>query len=417
MNIFEQQLLAHRIALDFVRADGLDLNKEIAKVAEERELSRLHIQGLVSAVNHAANDMLRKQAEDKTYTFALAGLDEVLRILGDVGPEGVAVTKVAALLSPEVSSDFDQRLTKLAQALPQDNTTSRKEVLASVDLIKNKLSTARRSVEAEKISNLAKLAEQLDIFTRQVGDYIVNGSPMEDLHKFASIVSGSDAIGSAIVVRAAERLDKLGHPFKGLLAKATELGKECFTRNGATVPDIKVSVVNGDAPITKTVKEIKKSFSELSETEAFLYELASLTEAVSSAERSLKDNSDVTAYIADALRTVRDTVDKATSGSIDKTAFIPQLAAGARALSTSGRIAGRALPAISRAVKTMTGKGLLRNTFDASKTVARAVPAAAGMHLVSKGLEAGQAVAARSRRGLAGSAGMGAADSSTIYQK
>jgi len=411
MNIFEQQLLAQRIALDYIRSNDVDLNREIAKVAEERELSRLYIQSLVTAVNHAANDLLRKQASDKTFSFGLADVDGVLSLLSDVTPGGLPVTKVAGLFQPAPSAAFSTSLTKVAGALAVSRVEADARLAAHyLDNIEEHTDVACRALAAERTAELAKLAESLDTLTSQVGDYLRNKTPLSDIYHFVTAVTDSEQIAHTLMQKVAMTLEKKGHPFAGVLASAAELGKESFKRNGAAVPPVKAAVVNGDAPITKTVRDVKRAMHTLTETEAFLHELSSLSENVELARHSLRDNADVTKYILNEVGSVCKELAMRDGCGMDKRAFVVPLlnfARGSRIVGGAFREGTRTLNRLSRGV---TGKSLARHAVNA----APAVGAAAAL---SKGLSVAQHTADKARRGLSGASGTGAADSSSVYLK
>lgn len=403
--------MAQRIALEYVRGNEGDLNRGIAKVAEERELSRLHIQSLVTAVNHATNDLLRKQADDKTFSFGVANIDEVLNLLANTPTAGIAVTKVAEVFKPSLSADFSKNLTKVANAVHDPRAILDKKLAGQyIDEIAGYIKTAARTLEAERVSELAKLAETLDTLAVRVGDYLRNKTPLQDIHRFTSAVADSPQFADAVIHKVAELLEKKGHPFTGIMAAASELGKENHERTGVPVPSVKVSVINGDAPITKTVRDVKRAMSTLTETEAFLHELSSLSENVEIARHSLKDNADVTRYIANELGTVCKNLRNDKEVAMDKRAFVVPLLNAARGSRILGGAFREGLRVTNRVSRGLTGKSLARHAT-------RVVPAMGAAAAVSKGLSTTQHVADRLRKGLSGSSGVGAADSSNVYLK
>ena len=114
MNVFEAGVLANRIAKQFITS-GVGLNEGIAKHAEERDLSRIQIQQLVSSCNHIANDYMRKTANDLTYKFDLADVDRVQSLLDDVSNDGVSIMKVAGALDSLV--DFSNPNAEIKDAV------------------------------------------------------------------------------------------------------------------------------------------------------------------------------------------------------------------------------------------------------------------------------------------------------------
>ena len=230
MNVFEAGVLANRIAKQFITS-GIGLNEGIAKHAEERDLSRIQIQQLVSSCNHIANDYMRKTANDLTYKFDLADVDRVLGLLEDVNNDGVSVMKVAGALDTLV--DFSNpeldAMQKVASAgSPEEQERFAQEVKDRLRKIAARAALNEREAEAAKIASLNDLREGIEELTGQVKEYLTRTNySYADIKKFASYVDTGDVnIMDPAFSRVEAKLEKLGEPFRGKLAEGRELTKE-----------------------------------------------------------------------------------------------------------------------------------------------------------------------------------------------
>ena len=307
MNSFETQILANRLAQGYVM-DSSDLNEQIAKHAESNDLSRVQIQGLVSAVNHATNDILRKTASDKTYTFDLGSLDSVLEILDGRQSEGAPLAKVASAVR-DLNPDTGVGANLAAWAANGSVEEQDRRLRTACDTLNKIAATCgahKKKVSAKKVGELKKLSEDISSLTQTVKEYMINGRyPYEDIKKCAHAVPmDNDKVVDAVFEKVASELEKLGHPFKGVLASDKELSQETFKRAGGSVPGADVTVVNGASPIAKEVKAIGARINSTHELERTFNELDSLASTALVAEKSLKDNDQVSDYLCNQLDSV-----------------------------------------------------------------------------------------------------------------
>lgn len=400
MNIFELQLLAGRIASDYL-AHHTALNESIAKCAAEKDLSRLQIHGLVAATNHAANDLLRKTADDKTYTFELADLDHVLRLLDGTKSTGTSLLKTASVLAAAhrttPMSDSMQR----AYETGSDSDKERRvmETRHILRKLAERTHSEMRKIAGERQVGLAKLAQHMDVLLQDVKNYIVQKQyTFGDICKYASaILSDNTQTAHAVMNAVAGELSKLGQPFTGMLASPKELSAESFKRNGIAVAAPEVDVVNGATPIAKTLHEVNKNILGLSDQERMLNELSSFSSYITEAETVLRTSTDVHRHLLQDLDSFHRKYMLDPCKELDKTASIINAMRGAKIV---GGLAATGASTINKGVKSITGKGVLRNL---------AAPAAmAGTQMA--GLKAGQAIAQKARKGFAYSKGTGAAD-------
>jgi hypothetical protein len=307
MNAFETQILANRLAQGYVM-DSSDLNEQIAKHAEENDLSRVQIQGLVSAVNHATNDILRKTAEDKTYTFELGNLDSVLEILKGRQSEGAPLAKVASAvrsLNPDTGVGANLAAWA-ANGSPEEQDRRLRTAGDTLQKIAATCGAHKNRVSAKKVGTMKKLAEDIASLTQTVKEYMINGHyPYEDIKKCAHAVNlDNDKVVDMVFEKVASELEKLGHPFTGVLASDKELKGETFKRSGGDVPEPEVTVVNGASPIAKEVKAIGSRVRSSHELDRTFNELDSLASTALIAEKSLKDNMAVSEYLCQDLDSV-----------------------------------------------------------------------------------------------------------------
>lgn len=307
MNAFETQILANRLAQGYVM-DSSDLNEQIAKHAEENDLSRVQIQGLVSAVNHATNDILRKTASDKTYTFDLGNLESVLEILDGRQSEGAPLAKVASAVR-SLNPDTGVGANLAAWAANGSAEEQDRRLRTACDTLQKIAATCgahKKKVSAKKVGQLKKLAEDIASLTQTVKEYMINGNyPYEDIKKCAHAVDlDNDKVVDLVFEKVASELEKLGHPFTGVLASDKELKAETFKRSGGDVPEPEVTVVNGASPIAKEVKAIGARINSTYQLERTFNEVDSLASTALVAEKSLKDNGQVSDYLCNDLDSV-----------------------------------------------------------------------------------------------------------------
>ena len=404
MNVFEAGVLANRIAKQFITS-GVGLNEGIAKHAEERDLSRIQIQQLVSSCNHIANDYMRKTASDLTYKFDLADVDRVLGLLDDVSNDGVSVMKVAGALDTLV--DFSNpeldAMQKVASAgSPAEQERFAKDVKDRLRKIAARAALNEREAEAAKIASLNDLREGIDELTGQVKEYLARTDySYADIKKFASYVDTGDVnIMDPAFSRVEARLEKLGEPFRGKLAEGKELTKEDFKRYGVDVPEPEVTVINGEVPIYKTLGRLGTSAEAASLKDRLTHEYSSLNTYAVTAEKEMPNTMAVQKDLIENLDSFYKGLCNGTEdATVEKLAYIMPLVRAGMSL------VPKATKGISKGLKAITGSGIKGN-------VAKAGIGAVGSAALG-GVQSGiSANLGKARQGAAFSAGGGASDSS-----
>ena len=304
MNILEVQVLADRIAQDFV-SSGTDLNQGIAKLASERDLSRSEIHTLVAAANHAANDHFRKVAEDKTYTFDMANLDSVISLLDTIPESGADITKVASVITGfhSTTNEYADLIKQAAAGSEEDQRRRERQTRQTLHKIASLAEVRSRDLRAETQVKLAELDKDIDALTSCVKEYILQKrASYGDILKYASHIRvDNPGILSPLFDQVANRLIKMGEPFTGQLADHKELAKETFERNGINVPEPKVTVINGDVPIHKLVTRIGVNIEDIGIKKYMTHEIDSLNSSATVAEKGLPTSAAAAAHVVDGL--------------------------------------------------------------------------------------------------------------------
>ena len=407
MNVFEAGVLANRIAKQFITS-GVGLNEGIAKHAEERDLSRIQIQQLVSSCNHIANDYMRKTASDLTYKFDLADVDRVLGLLEDVNNDGVSVMKVAGALDNLVdfsNPELDDMQKVASEGSPAEQERFAKEVKDRFRKIAARAALNQREAEAAKIASLNDLREGIEELTGQVKEYLTQTNySYADIKKFASYVDTGDVnIMDPAFSRVESKLEKLGEPFRGKLAEGRELTKEDFKRYGVDVPEPEVTVINGDVPIYKTLGRLGTSAEKASLKDRLTHEYSSLNTYAVTAEKAMPNTMAVQKDLIEELDSFYKGLCSGTEdATVEKLAYVTQaIRLGASLIPK----AIKKLPGLSRASKSLTGSGLAANA-------GKAAAGMAGAAAIDKAVSATGAAKNTISKGVAGSTGTGASDAS-----
>lgn len=393
MNLFEQQLFAERLAQEYVLGNQ-NLNEGIAKLADERDLSQVEIQKLAVAVNHAANERLRNSAEDLTFTFELADVNEVLGMINKEAEVGVDLSKVASAISEanpyhgeydhlyemgEMGSDSDQEL-RLRQA---------KQTLNKLAQVAQRL---RDDYTSRRTGEMAKIAEELPKLTQTVKNYLQQTEHnLEDVCKYAALAMPGSKITQVVMTKVAQEMTKHGHVFTGTLADPTEMVKETFERRGASVPTPGVTVINGETPIQKSLRIIHTGSDNINAYEHMVHEIDSLSSVIGENEQALNSNEAVSKYLLQDLDSFYSQAMKVHGEQDD----LPKVAA--------------VVGAVSRGLRAVTGVGILGQ----AATMAGGAVLSAGHGAAMNGAKS---MAAPKRRGSARSAGIGAGESTDQTQ-
>lgn len=191
---FEFMSLASRASNAFLQG-GVPLNDAIAKIAGEKDLSRVQIQRVVELANHETNEQLMKKAEDKTFRFDVASVDGVLSRLG-VAPKAdtaempkVAGFQVRAAMKSYIDRTGDKEfVSKMASVALDHNSLKQLRVKHAYDnciKIASYIANERRDIMVKRAGLAVEIREAMQDLTQFAKNNIANGRSIGELHKFA----------------------------------------------------------------------------------------------------------------------------------------------------------------------------------------------------------------------------------------
>ena len=208
---------AKQAAKKFVE-EAIPLNKSIAKIAEENNMSPMQIQRVVELANSEANQRLYKTAGDKTFTFDLASLDGVRSSLNP----SITMAKTAQVMDIM----FPSKMGKMAKIVKEiEKVASAPTKAATNPLTEKRACMAFESLIAEGRKRVAtleldKLALEMDkeatynAIKDMAKDFIIlQQGKMSDMYKFACMAHPDDReIWQQLFTDMRQDLMKLGHP-------------------------------------------------------------------------------------------------------------------------------------------------------------------------------------------------------------
>ena len=226
MNALKLHFLAREAANDFIE-NGVPMNDAIVKVAQDSGLNRLQIKRVTEMANHAANDTLRKTAEDKTFQFELADYGAVIDRLNHTGGTK-DVLKTASVLDAIESRAGDELVSKLdayAGMTKEAQDAQVREMDICLGTVVKWAETSGREAESKRLANMEDLGKDLDKLAQAAKNFIFNeGGRLDDLKKAAQL---SDPEFSDkwqhVFEHVASSLKKVAEPYTGPLANALEL--------------------------------------------------------------------------------------------------------------------------------------------------------------------------------------------------
>jgi len=239
-----------RQAADGYLENGGDLNKAVAKLAKDNELTPMQIQRVVEAANHEVNARQYKTAEDKRFVFELASRDKVMELLGT--KEAESVKTAAADVESFYVLERDRRQPPHTKIASTDDAARSKEGLytrmndvsagrdAALHMLERcyaKLSEYSRDVRAEKLAVDLRRNENFTKFVKEAQRLM-----LEENIPFHFMFSGSPGlihpeVKEAIFKDAHAQLTKRANSVeKALLAKfdpkaSKEMGMEVVNGN------------------------------------------------------------------------------------------------------------------------------------------------------------------------------------------
>ena len=208
---------AKQAATKFVEG-AVPLNKTIAKIAEENNLSPMQIQRVVEIANSEANQRLYKTAGDKTFTFDLASLDGVRSVLNP----SASMAKTAQVMDVM----FPSNAKKTAQIVEGIEKIAAAPTKAAMDpLLEKRASMAFDSLIAEYRKRAARLELDKLAFEMEkeaafnaikdmAKDFVIlEQGKLADMYKFACMANPDDReLWKQLFTDVRQDLMKLGNP-------------------------------------------------------------------------------------------------------------------------------------------------------------------------------------------------------------
>lgn len=369
-------------AAEALISDGCVLNDSIAKVASDNDLNQYQISQVIAAANHKANDHFRGTARDKTYTFDLAELDSVLGSLNSEGPDTVSIDKIASVLDSFQTGLGETSFEKRAEAATAFDDRGvilrKKRVDHALSCAIEKIAQYDRQNDAAKQTGMMELQTELGELTQVVREYLMGKeASWGEIKKYASMLGEEAQLHENIMGVVQAQLEKLGHPYPGLLASGKDFKKPDRERAGMAVEAPPIEVINGNTPIAKKVIAIDARMRNLDAKTLLKHELDSLSSYLILQQRELKNNDDVDAYMVDEIETFADVIAVGPE-SVKKYASPLMLAAGA------AKLVPKVFGAAKKIAKTPFAKNVAKN---ATKSVVTAY--GAGKAITGAGAAAG----------------------------
>ena len=369
---FEFMSLASRASNAFLQG-GVPLNDAIAKIAGEKDLSRVQIQRVVELANHETNEQLMKKAEDKTFRFDVASVDGVLSRLG-VAPKAdtaempkVAGFQVRAAMKSYIDRTGDKEfVSKMASVALDHNSLKQLRVKHAYDnciKIASYIANERRDIMVKRAGLAVEIREAMQDLTQFAKNNIANGRSIGELHKFACCYDRENGPMWDVV-------------FKSVKDGIIKVAKAGDGRTDATVaplakrepdPDhrkVMYEVVRGNQNLAIGLDTLKNKISEEDRLSKRLRLMDTLGPAVVCCIKQIKTSDDVVDHItkdiekaAEAGISFDDFVDK-VAGLARYVAPAALGAAGLYGLYRGTQAAGQEMRAQTRPYQPIVGLGV-----------------------------------------------------------
>lgn len=317
---FECLALGKRAANAYLEA-GEPLTASLAKIAEERCFTQLQIQRVLECANHEVNEVLRKQADDKTFCFDVATLDGVLAELQgtEAGIPKIAAADIRIDIKSYIGRDskehlFDAMAKEAHLSAPRAEVRVKKLIDAAVKVAEN--------IEAARQDSIAKLAglkedirQGINRLTDIAINHVGNNNDLDDMKKFACSAFPDDGpIWDALFDEVKNRAMAKMATFSPLRMK---LAAETLT--GAS--EVKPTMINGRHSLQIELDTLRNKISETDQYAKRVRLLDTMGPAVVKGIREFKDSKDVDDYLLNHVYMARDVTN-------DKVAFYHALDSG-----------------------------------------------------------------------------------------
>lgn len=299
----EYMAMAKQAADEFISTES-DLSSAIAKLADAKDLSQVQIQRVVEMANHEVNDIMRKQAEDKTFCFDVATLDGVLAVLHE--DSDMSIPKVAAASVRTSVKDYIGReskdalfdaMQKEAHAHPLHAAVRVKRVVDDLTKVAQRIRAYRSETEASEAGAHAAIREKLAELTEHALNHLASHNNISDLKKFACSAFPEDGqIWDAVFSDIRGKLmDKL--------ASTSPMVRALKRDKNVPSDEIPVEVINGRHGYMVELNTLKNKISEADQYAKRRRLLDTLGPAVIKTITEIKDSKDVDDYISKEIET------------------------------------------------------------------------------------------------------------------
>lgn len=283
---------AKQAARDYAEK-GISLNRGIAKLADENNLSPMQIQRVVELANSETNQRLFKTAGDKTFTFDLATLEGVKAELNPE-TETVKTASVLGTLFPSRKAENKSlagQITKLAagpSAAVNTPLLEKRGSLAAESLFAEchkrvvRLELDKLAAEMEKASTYSTIKDMALTFVAQ------EQGKLSSMYKFACVAHPDDkTLWQQLFTDIRQDLMKLGHPVDRALIDEKFGDFETPTE-----------VINGRHAMLILLDTFKNKVGEIDKTHAGLAMYNDAPDPVPVEIRSIQNNADVRAHLS-----------------------------------------------------------------------------------------------------------------------
>jgi hypothetical protein len=286
-----------RQASDAFISEGINLNTSIAKMAEDQDLGDLHIKRIVEIANHQTNDHLRKEADDKTFAFTLADFPAVEALINTAEPVSDLSKTASAIFDAvtEEKAELSEKLAAFSFTPAEEGAAQLRATKLNLDALSKQAELEIGQIEGQLYTVREEVIADLDKLAQAAKDFLISeGGDIDTLCKVAQV---SDPDKSRqwgeIFSHVSKGLKKLGHPFTGPLASASELSAAYRGDNPEHLNGPDVTVINGSSPIQTILRPINQKISIVQSLSNWKNEFDSLASTLREAQQVIVDNDSV----------------------------------------------------------------------------------------------------------------------------
>jgi len=250
---------AHAASRSFI-SEGTPMNESISKVASANELSPVQIQRVCELANHHAYAEIFKKAEDKTFEFPLAKVEDIMESL-QAEPEKVAAEYVMDPVGTKKEIDSNSIFGVIEIGNELDVAESEK--VASKALIA--IDAAKEEIRGMICVNSDATYAAEEGFYKLAKQMVLNDTSLSDVYA-ACEGRWEDPRGDSLMAKVAMRMAeegilgaKLQHMIKTSEAVDPALISEKLRKENAGIP---TRIINGNHPIIAHVNTLNDKYKD-----------------------------------------------------------------------------------------------------------------------------------------------------------